>query len=189
MGRPKGKALTLHDVLAAGREVVERDGGAALTVTNVARQLGIQPPSLCHHVPSNEELAFRLAEQGWSELAAQIEQIRQPAAARERLLAYAHALRRFARARPRCFELMQRVRLPHARVRASPLWGKLVVPLFEGFRALGVREARLVHATRALRSAVTGFLLLELAGQFQMDGHVDESFAHMLRALLDGLCE
>jgi hypothetical protein len=43
-----------------------------------------------------------------------------------------------------------------------------------------------VHAARAFRSALTGFLLLEIAGQFQLEASPDQSFAYLVQLLISG---
>jgi len=44
-----------------------------------------------------------------------------------------------------------------------------------------------VHAVRTVRSAVHGFVMLELAGGFGLPEDVDASFAHLVRVLEAGL--
>jgi AcrR family transcriptional regulator len=187
MGRPKGKALSVDDVLASARELVERDGFSALTLANAARALGIKPPSLCHHVSTTEELRLRFAAKMWLDLAGQLASLPEVADPRRRLVEYARAMRRFALAHPRSYELMTVVRLPHARVAKSRELTGLLVPVLASFGELGLPAGQRVHAARALRSAVTGFMLLEIAGQFQLEGATERSFERMIAALLDGL--
>jgi AcrR family transcriptional regulator len=185
MARPKGKTLALEDVLAAGHQVVERDGPLGLTLTSVARALDIKPPSLCHHVATNEALRWCVVEHSWSRLAQRLADI-QVADPRQRLQAIATATRGFALEHPHSFELMVHTRLPHARVAGSPVDSQLLVPLLTTFRELGLPKAQRVHAARAFRSALTGFLLLEIAGQFQLEASPDQSFAYLVQLLISG---
>ena len=185
MARPKGKTLTLQDVLAAGHQVVERDGPLGLTLTSVARVLDIKPPSLCHHVATNDALRWSVVEHSWSLLAQRLDAL-QVADPRQRLQAIATATRGFALEHPHSFELMVQTRLPHARVAGTPIESQLLVPLLASLRELELPKARRVHAARAFRSALTGFLLLEIAGQFQLEASADQSFAYLVRVLIAG---
>jgi AcrR family transcriptional regulator len=65
MARPKGPTLTQKDIVDAAIAVLQKDGAAALGVNRVARELGIQPPSLYNHVAGNEGLFRLVALAGW----------------------------------------------------------------------------------------------------------------------------
>jgi len=58
--------------------------------------------------------------------------------------------------------------------------------LLASFRELSLPRARCVHAARAFRSTLTGFLLLEIAGQFQLEASANQSFAYLVQVLLAG---
>src|SRR5215469_15623423 len=91
--RRRRRAETIDEIAAAALEVMARDGVAALSLSEVARRMGIQPPSLYKYFPSKlalyEELfkrgarealaAFRAAaaraEPGWAGLTAGLEAI------------------------------------------------------------------------------------------------------------------
>jgi len=55
---------------------------------------------------------------------------------------------------------------------AGPLLERVSVPC----RALGLDGDEVVHAVRAFRAAVHGFVLLERGSQFQMRPGADQSF-------------
>src|SRR5215469_7007219 len=91
--RRRRRAETIDEIAAAALEVMARNGVAALSLSEVARRMGIQPPSLYKYFPSKlalyEELFTRGARQvlaafrgaaasagpGWQALAAGIEAI------------------------------------------------------------------------------------------------------------------
>ena len=54
-------------------------------------------------------------------------------------------------------------------------------------RGYGLDEDETVHATRAVRSALHGFVTLEGAGGFGLPQDVDESYARLVDLLDSGL--
>jgi hypothetical protein len=54
-------------------------------------------------------------------------------------------------------------------------------------RGYGLEGDDAIHATRVIRSALHGFVLLEAEGGFGLELSVDESFARMVAALDKGL--
>lgn len=56
MPRPKGQTLTQKVIVEAAIACIQKEGESALGVNRVARELGIQPPSLYNHIAGNEEL-------------------------------------------------------------------------------------------------------------------------------------
>lgn len=65
---------------------------------------------------------------------------------------------------------------------ARPLLDRAVAP----WRHLGVGANEAVHAVRALRAAVHGFVLLERQGQFRMAPAADRTFAPLVDAVIAG---
>jgi hypothetical protein len=51
----------------------------------------------------------------------------------------------------------------------------------------GLEDDELIHAVRALRSAVHGFAALEAAGGFGLAADPDESFRRLVDALAKGI--
>ena len=63
----------------------------------------------------------------------------------------------------------------------------LVDDLARGVEALGVPAENRIDAVRAVRAAVHGFVVLELAGGFGMPDDVDASFSFLVDGLVGGL--
>ncbi len=59
--------------------------------------------------------------------------------------------------------------------------------VFEVLTALGLAGDDLVHAARALRASIHGFVALEAAQGFGLPQEIDRSFARMVEALERGL--
>jgi hypothetical protein len=60
---------------------------------------------------------------------------------------------------------------------------RAVGAIMAGLRGYGIAGDEAVHATRMLRSALHGFVILEAAGGFGMPQDVDRSFGRLVTAL------
>lgn len=183
-GRPRGKTLTRDDVVEAGVRCVEQNGAAALGVNDVARELGIKPASLYNHVNGSPELRGLVASEGYFRLLRALRaEVPATATARTRLLAFARAYRTFARCHPQLYASMTASPLPDGPAKEElrrVVLELLGAPLHE----LGVPRERAVDAIRALRSALVGFVQLELAREFEFSASADASFEYLTESLL-----
>ncbi len=188
MARRKGPSLTPQQVVAAAIEVVAADGPDAVGVSRVARALGIQPPSIYNHVGKGDALARAVViECSRRLLDAQEQAVTGVDDPREQLRGLAVATRAWALANPHLYALMSRIEPDNE----DPVWGPVIRDTLDLFRRplgrLGVVGDDAVHAMRALRAAMHGFLLLESNGQLQLQVRSAESFQWTVDTLLRGL--
>lgn len=59
--------------------------------------------------------------------------------------------------------------------------------IFSLVTALGVKDNKLVHAVRTLRSLLHGFVALELIGGFGMPEDIETSFEYLVEIYIQGL--
>lgn len=198
MARRPGPSLTHADVLAAALDVVARHGPAGLGVNAVAAALGIRPPSLYNHVAGNDALRRAVAIEGWRRLAAVVvdapdgrpaarEQPADPASARRALVRMADRFRTFVHAHARLYALMSTTVLPPDDPSFRPVLGAVLAPFAAALAPLGLTGPDAIHALRALRAAIHGFVSLEAAGQFGLPYATRESWRRLIATLLDGL--
>jgi len=173
------------DVAAA---IADAEGLQAVTLARVAGDLGVRPPSLYNHVDGRPDLLRAIAVRSVRELA---EALREAAVGRsgaEALTAAAHAYRAYARARPGRYEATlaapTRGDEEHRAAAAEAVDVMLAV-----MRAWDLEGDDAIHAVRAFRSAVHGFVAIEAADGFGLAVDVDESFARLVAALAGGLGE
>src|SRR5262245_61216882 len=108
MGKKAG--LTKQDIVAAAALVADRDGYEAMTLAHVAEELGIQSPSLYHHVHGLDDLRHEVAVFGARELALRFAAAvddADPADAYTSLQVMAHAFRDFAKDHPGLYAAAQ----------------------------------------------------------------------------------
>jgi AcrR family transcriptional regulator len=106
---------TAGKILAAARAILERDGAAAVTMRSVARQVKITPMAIYRHFSDREGLLNALADQGFAELAAQLQQMALPKGWEAKLLRMADIYLDHALSHPHLFTLMFLTKRPGAR--------------------------------------------------------------------------
>ena len=194
----KRAPLTREAVVDAAVALVLAEGVEALGVNRVARALGIRPPSLYNHVAGGDDLKRAVAIAGWRRLgdAFAAEAGRSGtgggagtggAGPRAALVALAERFRDFVLAQPTLYQLMSQTPVP----RDDPDFAEVERDILETFaRALaplGLAGDDAIHATRALRAATHGFLLLEATGQLALAQDPEESYRRMVQWLVAGL--
>ena len=171
---PTPERTSFAAIVGAGRELLEQQGLAGLTMQSVAARVGVRAPSLYKRVRDREALVAAVAEATVDELTRRFE------ASDRSLEALAHTYRAFARERPEGFRLMF----------ASPASQEA---LDRGAAAI-VRtagtlagEEHALDAARLVTAWATGFIHMELAGAFRLGGDVDDAFEYGLAALRRGI--
>lgn len=173
-------------VIAAAAELADAEGLPAVTVARVAATLGIRAPSLYNHVPGRDGLVRGIALLGLGELAARLRSAAVGRSGEDALLSAARAYRRYAVEHPGRYESVQRA--PAAEDEELAAAGRAVVGvLMEVLRAWDLGDADAIHAVRALRSALHGFVDLERVGGFGLPLPLDESYDRLVRSLAAGL--
>jgi AcrR family transcriptional regulator len=178
--------LDTQRVVAAAAELVDAGGVDALTLAALAERLHVRIPSLYNHITGLDGLRRELALLAMRGLAEALGRATIGKSSDAALFALGNAYRGYATAHPGLYAMLQRVS-PNAddelrTVSFAPV--EVALAVLAGF---GLEGDEAIHATRALRSALHGFVLLETAGGFALDVSVDESFVRLLAMLARGL--
>lgn len=184
MGRKRGAALGREDVIQAAIACIAAEGPGALGIKRVAQALGIQPPSLYHHVANNEELVRLVTIEGWRQLGVDLADRPKAADPRAGIVALARTFRRFVADHPGWYQVMSETRLAHNDAEFLPVASRIMQDFAEALAPFGIEGAEVVHTVRMLRASLHGFVLLELSGQFGMPFAADESFEWMVERLI-----
>lgn len=180
MGRKRGAALSREDVIRAAIACLSEEGPGALGINRVARALGIRPPSLYHHVASNEDLARLVAIEGWRQLGVDLADRPGASDPGASIVALATAFRRFVSDHPAWYQVMSETRLGQEDPEFHPVASAIMQDFAQALAPYGLLGDEVVHAVRMLRATLHGFVSLELSGQFGMPYNVDESFQWIL---------
>jgi AcrR family transcriptional regulator len=180
--------LSTASVVAAAAGIADADGLDALTLARLATSVGVRTPSLYNHVASLDDVRRRVALVALVELGDALRDATVGRAGDDALTAMAHAYRAYARAHPGRYAATQRAPAAGDDERATAA-ARAVDVLLAVLRGYGLEGDDAIHAARAVRSALHGFVALESGGGFGIPVALDESFDRMVAALARGLGE
>ena len=153
----------------------------------MAGELGVRPPSLYNHFDGRRDgLVRALAVRGVRELTAAMRDAAVGRSGTDAFIATARAYRAYAHAHPGLYAAgLAAPATDDADHRAAAQ--EAVDVVFAVLRSWNLEGDDAVHAARAFRSAVHGFVALEAAGGFGIPVDLDESFERLMATLADGL--
>lgn len=181
------KGISRDIILAKAIEMIEQSENPAISMREIAEELGIKTPSLYNHVKSMNELLTDI-----SRYAA--EKLRQAQLAAiegknrdDALLALAAAYRSFAREHRGLYKVT--VALPSLPEESMTQIAAIIAePIFFVLSQYGLAKEQAVHWQRILRSIIHGFLTQEEAGFFRhYPVSVEISYRMAVRCFLNGL--
>jgi AcrR family transcriptional regulator len=175
--------LTPERVVAEAGDLAD---SGTLSLSTLAARLGVKVPSLYKHVGGLDDLHRRLALAGMADLTAVVQEATVGRSGGDALRAFAATYRAYARAHPGRYAAIQRAPEPADTelAEAGARLAGLVVAILRGY---GLDADAGVHATRAVRSALHGFVTLEAVGGFGLPQDVDESYERLVDLLDAGL--
>jgi AcrR family transcriptional regulator len=177
--------LTAQTVTEAAAELADTEGLEAVTLAALAGRLGVRAPSLYAHVDGLDDLRVRIAAQGAAQLADRLQAAVAGRSGATALRALAAAYREYARTHPGAYAALQRTKGLNAQAaEAAERTVGVVLAVLQGY---GLEGDAALHATRAIRAALHGFVLLEMQDGFGLALDVDESFEVLVGLLERGL--
>ena len=178
--------LSTASVVAAAAEIADAEGLEGLTLARLSAAVGVRTPSLYNHVGSLDDVRRRVALVALEELAGAMRAAAVGRARDDALGAMAAAYRDYARRHPGRYAATQRAPGDgdDALVGVATEAVDVVLAILRGY---GLEGEDAIHAARAVRSALHGFVALETGGGFGIPVDLDESFRRMVAALARGL--
>jgi AcrR family transcriptional regulator len=174
-------------VVEAAATLADEHGLDSVTLARLAAEVGVRPPSLYAHVAGLEDLRRRLGARGARELAAEMSLAAAGRAGDEALHAVAHAYRSYGRGHPGSYAAAQRareLRRSDEAIAATRAVADVVLAVLRGY---GLDGDDAVHAARAIRVALHGFVSLEAEQGFAIELSLDETFERLIATLDRGL--
>ncbi len=165
--------------------MVDEDGLAALSLASLAQALGVRTPSLYNHIGGLGDLRGALRLRGLEALEQRLQRAAVGRARRDALEALAQAYRAYAHEHPGLYALtLGAVDDASGAERDAPAAaeaaGRLVQVVLSVLQGYALEGDEALHATRALRSSLHGFVALESAGGFGLPLDLDVSFARLV---------
>jgi AcrR family transcriptional regulator len=180
--------LSTATVVGAAADLADAEGLDGLTLARLASSVGVRTPSLYNHVASLDDVRRRVALVALREIGDALRDATVGRAGDDALTAMAHAYRAYARAHPGRYAATQRAPAAGDDEIATAA-ARAVDVLLAVLRGYGLEGDDAIHAARAVRSALHGFVLLESGGGFGIPVALDESFDRMVAALGRGLSD
>jgi AcrR family transcriptional regulator len=178
--------LDSASVVAAAARLADVDGLEAVTLARLSKDLGVRPPSLYAHVAGLDDLRRRIGIRGAGELATALSSAAAGRSRGDALRSIAAAYRRYARAHPGTYAAVQRLSDP-ADADATAAGAAVVDVVVAVLRGYDLAGDDAIHAVRAVRAALHGFVALEADGGFGIPLSVDESYDRLVAVLERGL--
>lgn len=170
--------IDLDALLAAALDIVDTDGPADLTLSNVAEKLGVRPSALYTHVDGIEGLHEVVAVRARSNLTKSVQTSAIGVAGADAVQAIASAYRTFALRHPGQYW----VTITNVEVQSDSTTG--IHDVFEAvFAAGGLPEVEAAAAATSAHASLHGFISMEAAGDLGDEAH----FTHLVQ-LLASLC-
>ncbi len=164
---PTPDRTSLDAIVLAARTLLEDEGPSGLTMNAVAERVGVRAPSLYKRVQSRDQLIQLVAE---ATLTALAERLDATSGAIEAL----NVFRDFGHEYPAAFQLVMTpgVGMPTARVAFGAAASETVLRVA---RELAGPD-RALEAARTLTAWATGFICMELNGNFTLGGNIDRAW-------------
>jgi AcrR family transcriptional regulator len=184
--RPKANpkaGLTPAIVVTTAADLADEHGLAAVTVSSVARALGVRPPSIYSHLGGASDVVAGVTRLALDELADLVDRAIAGLAGRDALTALADTHRAYARAHPGRFAAagLLDVDVTPELAAAGARHREQALAVLRGY---AVPPGAQVHAVRLVGSTVRGFVELEAGGAFAHDAtDTDESWRWAVAAL------
>ncbi|MBC7275804.1 TetR/AcrR family transcriptional regulator [Nocardioides sp.] len=172
MGRP---GLNRSAVIAAAADLADEMGFDAVTISVLARHLGVRSPTLYSHISGATDLRTAVTAYVLDELADTTSHA-MAGEGRDLLVAYADAIRDFARRSPGRYDATTRQRIPPTSDPAAEIPASVAAAITAGrrnadlaltvVRSYGIAETNETYAVRLMSSLIHGYITLEIAGTF-----------------------
>lgn len=156
--------LTSGSVIAEAATLADESGLEAVTLSAVARRLGVRTPSLYSHVRDHAALLDGVSAVALADLTARVAEAVAGRSGLPALEGLAEAHRAFARQSPGRWQALQRRAGPT--VVASDAARSIVALTDAVLRGYDIPAGERVHVTRLLGSTINGYLALEHIGSF-----------------------
>ncbi|MDV2991428.1 MAG: hypothetical protein N4J56_001082 [Chroococcidiopsis sp. SAG 2025] len=188
MSRPQGQTLTKKAAIEAAIACLQQEGESALGVNRIARELGIQPPSMYKHFDGNRGLRRAVALEGWQRLVtACVNSSAESKDPQTSLKGVGRAMRGFARQNPALYTVVTSTQIELSDPDFMPIVQTVISFYTVILEPLGFSQDEIVHAVRMLHAAFHGFIEAEKAGLFLLPQSQDESYEWMMNKLIQVL--
>ena len=167
-------------------ELADREGLDSVTLTRVAKELGVQQPALYRHVAGWDDLVRSLGLLGRELISSRLAEAAIGISGPDAVAAVGRAWRQVAADHPGIYAATDRYPCAgDAELEAAV--ERVVHVLGQALASFDLTDDQRIHAARTLRSAFHGFAHLELGDGHPLPVDLDDSFDHLIELLCAGL--
>jgi AcrR family transcriptional regulator len=177
------KGLDPGALVAAAGRIADAESLEAATISRVAADLKVRPPSLYNHVSNHAALMRLLAIESVEEMGAAITGAAVGRSREDALRAVAHVYRAYAVEHPGRYATTVRAPEPDD-TEAAAASAAAISPLVAILAGWGIEGDDAVHLVRVIRSALHGFVSIEMGGGFGLPLDLDHSFDLLVDSLV-----
>ncbi len=189
------KKDTAARILLAARELLDRDGPAAVAMRPVAEMVGITPMAIYRHYADRVSLLNAIADEGFRELAGRVQTLRLRGSVEQRLMQIADVFLDSALRFPHLYDLMFLAPREGARqyprdfvAGRSPTFNPTVRVLEEAMEAGEMRRDNPVEIAFEMSAISHGLIVLYLGGRVGLPAEkFRQLFKRSFRRYLNGL--
>jgi AcrR family transcriptional regulator len=190
---PRRRGLDRRVVIEEAAALADESGLESVTFATLAERLRIRAPSLYNHLAGTDDLRTQLALLGVRALQADLARAAIGRNGADGIIAVANAYRRFAKSRPGLYRATLSAPTP-TDIELIAVSSEFLAVMQAVMSPLHLGGNEMIHAMRALRALVHGFVSLEAVNGFGLPQEIDESFHFMLQAFVrafvpDGVAE
>lgn len=194
-GSSSTKVNTAARILVAARELLDRDGPAAVAMRPVAERVGITPMAIYRHYADRESLLNAIANEGFRELAGRVQALRLTGSFESRMMQIADVFLDSALRFPNLYHLMFLAPREGARqyprdfvAGRSPTFNPTVHVLEEAMRSGELRRDDPVEIAFEMSAISHGLIVLYLGGRVGLSQKkFRELYQRSFRRYLHGL--
>lgn len=181
------KGLAKEDILAAATNLIEEKGFDQFSLRELAGKLGVTPSSLYNHASNVSELTVWVGHMALERLSERLQSGGENQTNDQKLWAIAVSYRNYAKENPELYKAI--AHMPSFEDDSLKEESHSVMAaLYQILDTYCLTQEEKIQFARAYRSAMHGFVTLEMAGYFQR-GQVsaDESYHYLIESLLKRL--
>lgn len=178
--------LDFQIVLQKASDLVDQKGLDDLSLTLLAKELQIRPPSLYNHVDNLSDLKQALAIQGTKKLYENLVEAAVGKSGDEAVRSMGNAYVKFVRTHPGLYDASNR--FPNPEDVELQQWQKAIVDIvLKVFEFYNLKGDLAIHMVRGLRSILHGFTSIEQSGGFGIPLDIDTSFSILIETFIEGI--
>lgn len=180
------KGLTIENIVEAATELINENGFDQFSLRELAARLNVKPASLYNHTSNVAEITLAVGRIALETLGSRLKQASVRLEGKTRLLAIADEYRKYAKENEELYKAI--LHLPaYEDESIKEESNNIMQHLYEALSDFELCQKEKIQFSRAYRSAMHGFVSLEMSGYFRQNVDVDESYHYLMNSLLSGL--